>query len=180
MTTRSGRGRSASIGVPLHIEIGYESSSDFDGVAFGLGFSSHEGGRIMSVDSDIPGDRFAVRRGTSGRVELKVPELHLQPGRYNMSAELQGFKKVNRQDVQLDAGARINVDFDLQTGELTEEVTVTAEAAPLQTDVALRKVVDSKDIEQMGHKTGAIAGSDAVSVLAVVAACRAGTKKPVD
>lgn len=94
----------------------------------------------------------------------------LQPGRYNVTAELQGFKKVNRQDVQLDAGARINIDLDLQTGELTEEVTVTAEAAPLQTDVALRKVVDSKDIEQMsfsgrnpigvaGLKAGVVGGN---------------------
>ena len=32
---------------------------------------------------------------------------NLQPGRYNMSAELQGFKKVIAQDVQLDAGASI-------------------------------------------------------------------------
>ena len=95
---------------------------------------------------------------------------NLQPGRYNMSAELQGFKKLNRQDVQLDAGSSMNVDFALQTGELTEEVTVTAEAAPLQTDVALRKTVESKDIEQLsfsgrnpigvaGLKAGVIGGS---------------------
>ena len=95
---------------------------------------------------------------------------NLTPGRYNMSAELQGFKKVVRNDVQLDAAGSINIDFDLQTGELTEEVTVTAEAAPLQTDVALRKTVESKDIEQMsfsgrnpigvaGLKAGVVGGS---------------------
>jgi hypothetical protein len=95
---------------------------------------------------------------------------NLTPGRYNMNAELQGFKKVVRNDVQLDAAGSINIDFDLQTGELTEEVTVTAEAAPLQTDVALRKTVESKDIEQMsfsgrnpigvaGLKAGVIGGS---------------------
>ena len=95
---------------------------------------------------------------------------NLTPGRYNMSAELQGFKKINRNDVQLDAAGSINIDFDLQTGELTEEVTVTAEAAPLQTDVALRKTVESKDIEQMsfsgrnpigvaGLKAGVVGGS---------------------
>ena len=72
--------------------------------------------------------------------------------------------------MQLDAAGSITIAFDLQTGELTEEVTVTAEAAPLQTDVALRKTVESKDIEQMsfsgrnpigvaGLKAGVVGGS---------------------
>jgi lipopolysaccharide transport system ATP-binding protein len=69
-------------GVPLQVEIRYTSASDVDGIAFGLGFSSHDGARILSIDSDIPGDRFTIRGGTSGRVELTIPELHLQPGRY--------------------------------------------------------------------------------------------------
>jgi hypothetical protein len=95
---------------------------------------------------------------------------NIQPGRYNMSAELQGFKKVLRNDVQLDAGASIRVEFTLETGAITEEVTVTAEAAPLQTDVAVRKTVEAKDIEQLsfsgrnpigvaGLKAGVVGGN---------------------
>ena len=45
--------------------------------------------------------------------------------------------------------ARSPSDLALETGALTEEVTVTAEAAPLQTDVAMRKTVEAKDIEQL-------------------------------
>ena len=41
------------------------------------------------------------------------------------------------------------MDLTLETGALTEEVTVTADAALLQTDVALRKTVEAKDIEQL-------------------------------
>src|SRR5690606_3405262 len=74
---------------------------------------------------------------------------NLAPGLYNISAELQGFKRTTRNNVQADASGRYTIDFTLETGDLSEEVTVTAEAAPLQTDVALRKTVEAKDIEQL-------------------------------
>lgn len=72
---------------------------------------------------------------------------NLQPGVYTITAELQGFKKLNRPDVQLDAAGSVNLVLTLQTGQLTEEVTVTADAPLLQTDVAIRKTVEAKDIE---------------------------------
>ncbi|MGH9371354.1 MAG: carboxypeptidase regulatory-like domain-containing protein, partial [Vicinamibacterales bacterium] len=72
---------------------------------------------------------------------------NLQPGRYDISAELQGFKKASRTGVQLDAASALTLDFSLETGSLTEEVTVTAEASLLQSDVAVRKTVEAKDIE---------------------------------
>ncbi len=42
-----------------------------------------------------------------------------------------------------------SIDFALETGAITEQVTVTAETPLLQSDVTIRKVVDSKDIEQL-------------------------------
>jgi len=94
----------------------------------------------------------------------------LTPGVYDVSAELDGFKKATRAAVQLDASASITVAFTLETGALTEAVTVTAEAPALQTDVTLRKTVEAKDIEQLsfngrnpigvaGLKAGVIGGS---------------------
>jgi hypothetical protein len=74
---------------------------------------------------------------------------NLLPGRYDVTAELQGFKKVTQSNLQLDAAAQIRVDLTLSTGTVTEQVTVTAEATQLQRDTALRKTVESKDIEQL-------------------------------
>ena len=74
---------------------------------------------------------------------------NLLPGKYDIVVELQGFKKVNRTGVQVDAASALNLDFALETGALTEEVTVTAEASVLQTDVAVRKTIEAKDIEQL-------------------------------
>jgi hypothetical protein len=95
---------------------------------------------------------------------------NLQAGKYNLSAELQGFKKIVRDNVTLDAAGALTIDFALETGAITEAVTVTAESPALQSDAALRKTVESKDIEQLsfsgrnpigvaGLKAGVIGGS---------------------
>jgi hypothetical protein len=145
-------------------------------------FAQFERGKISGTIKDAQGGVMpgvtvtATSQQTQQAVSVTTDDsgfynfANLTPGRFNMTAELQGFKKVVRNDVQLDAAGSINIDFDLQTGELTEEVTVTAEAAPLQTDVTLRKTVESKDIEQMsfsgrnpigvaGLKAGVVGGS---------------------
>jgi lipopolysaccharide transport system ATP-binding protein len=69
-------------GEPLEFEIGYETLADLEEVAFGIGFCTAEGGRVMSVDTDIPGPRFTLREGARGVVEFRIETLHLQPGRY--------------------------------------------------------------------------------------------------
>ena len=95
---------------------------------------------------------------------------NLAPGRYDVTAELEGFKKAVRSGVQLDAASAQTIEFALATGALTESVTVTAEASALQTDTGLRKTVESKDIEQLsfsgrnpigvvGLKPGVIGGN---------------------
>jgi hypothetical protein len=95
---------------------------------------------------------------------------NLPPGKYTVTTELQGFKKSLQKDVPLDAAASVNLDFTLETGALTESVTVTAESTLLQTDSGMRKTIESKDIEQLsfsgrnpigvvGLKPGVVGGS---------------------
>ncbi len=73
----------------------------------------------------------------------------LMPGKYDISVELDGFKKTTRAAVQLDAAASVTLAFTLEPGALTEVVTVTSDAPPLQTDVTVRKTVEAKDLEQL-------------------------------
>ncbi len=72
---------------------------------------------------------------------------NLLPGQYDIVAELQGFKKANRTNITLDATGTQTIDFALQTGTISEEVTVTGYSPVLQTDVTLRKTIEAKDIE---------------------------------
>ena len=124
-------------------------------------FAQFERSRLSGSITDsqggvMPGVTVTATNVATNQAEVAVTDgsgfytfPNLQPGRYTLSAELQGFKKATRPDLQLDAAGSINVDLALETGALTEEVTVTAEAAPLQTDVAVRKTVEAKDIEQL-------------------------------
>ncbi|HJZ74927.1 MAG TPA: carboxypeptidase-like regulatory domain-containing protein, partial [Vicinamibacterales bacterium] len=74
---------------------------------------------------------------------------NLLPGRYDIVAELQGFKTIRRENVQLDATSNLTLDLAMPTGVIAEEVLVTASSPLLQTDVALRKTIEAKDIEQL-------------------------------
>src|SRR5215831_17305973 len=47
---------------------------------------------------------------------------NLTAGKYNVTTELQGFKKALRQDIQLDAAGSIALDFSLEPGTVSEQV----------------------------------------------------------
>jgi lipopolysaccharide transport system ATP-binding protein len=69
-------------GRPLEVEFDFTCLDDVDGVAFGLGFCNLDGGRILSIDSDLGGDRWKFQRGQSGSARLIIPELFLEPDTY--------------------------------------------------------------------------------------------------
>jgi hypothetical protein len=52
----------------------------------------------------------------------------VNPGTYEISAELTGFKKYGRKDVRLEVGKTMTVDVQLTIGGLSEELTVKADA----------------------------------------------------
>ena len=78
----------------------------------------------------------------------------LQPGRYKVAAELQGFKKFNREDVTIQLGATQTVDVRLEVGGIAETVTVSEEAPPV--DLTSSKVggnVGSKELLDLPSPT---------------------------
>src|SRR5215212_3330232 len=74
----------------------------------------------------------------------------LPNGTYTVDAELQGFKKVARQNVKVDVNTTVRVDLTLVVGQMTEEVTVAAETPALQTDrTDTGRVLESKMISEL-------------------------------
>jgi hypothetical protein len=57
--------------------------------------------------------------------------LNLPLGEYVVTAEAQGFKRMNRSGVIVELGRTIRLDFQLDVGPTTEEITVVEETAPL-------------------------------------------------
>jgi hypothetical protein len=69
---------------------------------------------------------------TSSDGQYVVPDLHI--GRYTVRAQGAGFKVVEQKDIVLNVNDRARVDFKLQVGSTTEQVTVEAAAIAVQAD----------------------------------------------
>ena len=103
-------------------------------------------GRVLDPQGAmLPGVTVTVRNQDTGmfRETVSGPDGTfivggIVPGRYELSAELQGFKKFLRRDVELEIGKTTSVDLPLEVGSLSEVVNVTAETPML--DVTSKEV----------------------------------------
>ena len=73
-------------GCPLEVEIEYECALRCRGGFLRGRFLLVRGGRILTLDTDVPGPRFTIKKGTIGVVEMRLEDLQLQPGRYFLDA----------------------------------------------------------------------------------------------
>ena len=74
----------------------------------------------------------------------------LQIGRYEVVAELQGFKRFVRSDLQLAVNDRLRVDVTLQPGAVEETITVTAASPVVQTQSSdVSTLINSTQVEHM-------------------------------
>ena len=89
------------------------------------------GARIAIVESNT-GVAHGAETNTSGNFTFP----NLPPGRYTVSAEIAGFKKEMRPNVEVAVNTVTRVDLRLQPGNVTESVEVTAAPPLLQADRA--------------------------------------------
>ncbi|MBS1798115.1 MAG: TonB-dependent receptor [Acidobacteria bacterium] len=74
----------------------------------------------------------------------------LAPGLYTITVEKNGFKKQVVENVMISAETLEGVDIALQTGGISETVTVTAESAPLETeDGNIRKTITNQEVQSL-------------------------------
>ena len=94
----------------------------------------------------------------------------LAPGAYDVEVSLEGFKKWTQSNVKLDAAAKVVLDVTLQTGGLSESVTVEARTTPLQFDSQNRKTIELKDVQDM-----ALNGRNPINLAMLKAGVRGGS-----
>jgi len=125
-------------------------------------FAQGSTGRILGTVTDQSGGTVAgatvtvidTARGVSRTLtsddagEYNAP--NLTPGTYMVRAEAKGFKKLERQNVELGVGKEVRVDLTVQPGEQEQTVTVT-EAVPLveTTNATLGGTLDNAEISDM-------------------------------
>jgi len=76
----------------------------------------------------------SIKATTTSTGVYRVP--YIEPGVYQVSAGLKGFKTAIRDNVQVLLTQTVTLDFALEIGEVTEQVTVSAEAPLLEASTA--------------------------------------------
>ena len=103
-------------------------------------------GRVLDPQAALlPGVTVTVRNQDTGMFRETVSNTDgtflvsgIVPGRYEITAELPGFKKFVRRDMELEIGKTATVDVPLEVGQLTETVNVSAETP--QVDVTSKEI----------------------------------------
>jgi|HubBroStandDraft_6_1064221.scaffolds.fasta_scaffold308399_1 hypothetical protein len=95
---------------------------------------------VINVDTQV------VTRGRSNQDgAYYVP--FLIPGNYELTIEIQGFKKFQQSGLILHAGETPRIDVRLEVGSITEEIKVMAQGPLLTTDsVVVGSIATTKDI----------------------------------
>lgn len=84
---------------------------------------------VVSLDTNA-----TSRATTSNNGEFGAP--NLSPGVYRITITAPGFKRYVQQNVVVAAASTLRMNMQLQIGQLTEQIEVTASAATIQTDNA--------------------------------------------
>src|SRR5262249_2117664 len=81
--------------------------------------------------------------------------LYLIPGPYHLTVEAKGFKKATKQNIEIRIGDKLQLDMQLEVGNVSETVNVTADAALLETNSASAgQVIDQRRIAELPLSDG--------------------------
>jgi outer membrane receptor protein involved in Fe transport len=137
-------------------------------------------GGIRGVVTDptgatLPGATVTARNVATG-VESKTTATgeggysipRILPGRYKVVVEAPGFKKTEFPDIEVSAGKDTVIDAKLETGALTEVVTVTGggEALVEKDTAQISATLQEKKISELPFTPGADGGLDTLALLA--------------
>lgn len=119
------------------------------------------GGIVGNVSDNsggaVPGATVSITEVRTGATQTAVTNesgnytfSSVRDGLYRIEAELSGFKKSVRENVQVDVNTTVRADFRLEIGDLSESITVSSEAPALQTDRAdTGRIIQGKQIQDM-------------------------------
>jgi hypothetical protein len=101
-------------------------------------------GAVVTVTNNATNATVSTKTNDSGSFITPF----LAPGRYQFTVEAQGFKRVVRNDVLLQAGDAVRIDVALEVGDLNQSVTVNEQVSLLQTETSTRSQVLANEIIQ--------------------------------
>src|SRR3954462_9051930 len=130
------------------------SAQDFRGGVTGRVVDS-SGARLPGVTVTATNVATNVASSTTTNGEGDYAILFLNPGTYAIAAELSGFKKVIRNNLEVRVGEKLGVDLSFEVGALAETVSVTAESPMLvTTSGSTGQTISEKTIAMMPLSDG--------------------------
>ncbi len=113
------------------------------------------GGVLRGVAVQASNVATGVVSSTTTNAEGLYRLPYLNPGLYQVSFARDGFRRLVKDQVELRVADELAVDATLAVGQVSEELVVTAEQAPLDsTSASLGQVVDLKRIEELPMREG--------------------------
>ena len=115
-------------------------------------------GRVQdNTGGVLPGVNVEATQANTGYSRTAVTDAQgvyrltaLPVGQYNVSVELSGFRKVDRQGVVINVGQIIDINFSLEVANVAETIQVTGESPLIQSSSSsVGGVVDIGRIEQL-------------------------------
>ncbi|MBM3748084.1 MAG: carboxypeptidase regulatory-like domain-containing protein, partial [Acidobacteria bacterium] len=102
----------------------------------------------VTVRLTNPATNVTVSTATNADGNYEVP--YLLPGTYRLTAEMAGFRTFVREGIELRIADRLSIPVAMQVGEVTEQVTVTAETPLLEaTTASLGQVIDQRRVADL-------------------------------
>lgn len=103
-------------------------------------------GATVVVTNTAMGTRTTIQTNADGFYQAAF----LLPGSYKIEVASAGFKKILRENLQVQVGDRLEINFALEVGAAETSVTITAEAPALNTESAsIGTVVDSRRVAEL-------------------------------
>ena len=108
------------------------------------------GAVVPGVTVALTNEATGVSRSTTTSGAGTYIFTSLQPGRYKLTAELSGFRKVERTGVELQVNQRAQIDLDLEVGLVSESLLIQGTAPLLETQSSvLGSVIEEKQVQDL-------------------------------
>src|SRR5262245_16796593 len=108
------------------------------------------GAAVPGVTVTVTATRTNLQRIVASTNDGVYTVPSLPSGEYRVDIELSGFKPIQRGGIQVSTGEKVRIDFALEVGAVTEQVTVTADAPMLRGETAsLGTVIENEQVVQL-------------------------------
>src|SRR5215510_6245085 len=115
----------------------------------------NNGAAVASAAVTITNAATNVSSSTTTNESGDYSALYLIPGSYSVTIEAAGFKKSTRQNIEVRVGDKLQIDLQLQVGNVADTVNVTADAPILETNSATAgQVIDRRRISELPLSDG--------------------------